>query len=460
MSEGLLQPLVGDSDVNGEGSLSDCGSDGGGGQTGDARLRSTPMSSAARPVSTASFAATMLSANGSSHRSASAISTASLRREKPHNKNQFWRPWLLPTIVWDGPHVKEYNTQKLIRWKFFILEGTVFDFARRFPWVQLFLLYIVAGLVAAYASQASREEQDTAGWWSHLNYASSTINTLVIFLLGFATSVVNQRWWDMRMAVGAIQRNVATFTVLCTTYLRGGEEQRKIRDQLIRYANLSHSLGYRMASRRTQNLGDLVQRGLVADDAELDALNTCPQPVMLVSSWISALLVDAVANNLMLLPEHGLPLCQRYVLDMATNTRIVLDYLESQLPFPYVHLMTVLVKSALLVLAADAGQRIGFSYATGEYGWIAAEAFIILLINFLYQGLLHLQGVLENPFLNHAAHFPRHAFEETLQRNTFGTNHCAETLPFELASKPTADDETTSTLRHRVFPAHVTSSVV
>ena len=64
---------------------------------------------------------------------------------------------------------------------------------------------------------------------------------------------------------------------------------------------------------------------------------------------------------------------------------------ESQLPFPYVHLLTVIVKVALITQAATLGQQTGSLIEKGHAVWLVFNVFQLLLLNFFYQGLLELQ---------------------------------------------------------------------
>jgi hypothetical protein len=122
----------------------------------------------------------------------------------------------------------------------------------------------------------------------------------------------------------------------------------------------------------------------------------------------------------MLMPEAGVPLMQRHATDMATQVRFIMDHLTTSIPFPYVHLLTALVKIALLILSVDQGERVRFEILTsknGGYGshggaplipspflfffwsfsqagsailskdyfWVTLAVIVILAVNFLFQ---------------------------------------------------------------------------
>lgn len=335
-----------------------------------------------------------------------------------------------PLIRWDGPHIQEYSPAKLFRHHVWAIRGTVFDLRQVFPWLQLLFLLIIAFGVAFYMKlnhdENSSEEAIDDHWWDHLNSASQMVNNMVIFLLGFYIAQVINRWWETRLAYGGFLAGVRNISLLSATYL-SMEDARPMRHQLVRYCSLLHSWIYiRYATNK--DVDELVEQGILYPD-EWDILKDSFDPAMTITHWCLGLLVRAVQQELMYVPEVGLPALQNAMLEIRRSIATVDTHIKTQLPFPYVHMLTVIVKITLITLAATLGQQAGSSYLKGHSAWMAFDVFRLLFTNFFYQGLLELQVILSNPFLDHPAHFPKNHNLKNLARETSEIAKDPENVP-------------------------------
>eukprot|EP00050_Salpingoeca_kvevrii_P007572 m.297100 g.297100 ORF g.297100 m.297100 type:complete len:430 (-) comp13537_c0_seq1:1348-2637(-) len=350
-----------------------------------------------------------------------------------------------PLLTWDGPNIRKYNARKLFRYHFIALRGTVFDLRQWFTWLQLLFLCFIAFLVAVYMQNYTEKLQpgETDHWWDHLNSASQTVNNMVIFLLGFYNAVVISRWWDLRTAVGRLQTHIQNVVSVCAAY-NSHEDGRALRDQIVRYCTVAHKLVY--LSYETSNMQTLVDEGILYEDERL-ALQATPNRILVLCHWMSMLSVRSVSDGFLAMPESSLPIIQTNIIGIREQSSLIDLSTSTQLPFPYVHLLTVIVKVALVTLAASIGQQAGSSYRNGHSAWIAFEVFRLIIMNFFYQGLLELQVILAAPFLNHPAHFPRGLYVRRIAKASQDLVKDPEKVPFEI---PCTSGPNAATLRKRI----------
>eukprot|EP00053_Salpingoeca_punica_P009301 m.83233 g.83233 ORF g.83233 m.83233 type:complete len:415 (+) comp14964_c0_seq1:236-1480(+) len=337
-------------------------------------------------------------------------------------------------LEWDGPHIVQYSAAKLFRHDFFIMRGTVFDLRQRFAWIQLVFLTLVSLVVAVYqvkVADVETGEAESDHWWDHLNSASTMVNNMVVFLLGFYTTQVINRWWDLRMALSGLHTSVRDVSLLTATYL-SPVDAKPLREAMVRYCNVLHAMTFKLHNIE-EDWSDLLEKRFLTED-EVSALKGVSSPTMTVCHWCSTLVVKAVAEKLLLVPESSVTLLQNGITSLRETTSRINTMVECQLPFPYVHLLTVIVKVALLTLAASQGQQAGSLYLRRHPTWIVFLALRLILMNFFYQGLLELQVILANPFQQHPAHFPRQTFIDRVERDTRTIIRHPELVPFSMSA--------------------------
>lgn len=94
-------------------------------------------------------------------------------------------------------------------------------------------------------------------------------------------------------------------------------------------------------------------------------------------------------------PSRAIP-CHAILIVRATRgtaggASAIKTYQDTQLPFPYVHLLSFIVKLALFILALDTGGELAVAYQQNYITWMVLATFKLLIMNFFYQGLLELQ---------------------------------------------------------------------
>merc|ERR1712066_560241 len=73
-------------------------------------------------------------------------------------------------------------------------------------------------------------------------------------------------------------------------------------------------------------------------------------------------------------------------------------YLDTQLPFPYVHLITFIVNVQNLTLAVKCGAAFAVAMAQDNVEVMVGQVIIVLLVGTVYQGLLSISYVVQDPF--------------------------------------------------------------
>jgi len=87
-------------------------------------------------------------------------------------------------------------------------------------------------------------------------------------------------------------------------------------------------------------------------------------------------------------------------------------YLQTQLPFAYVHLLTLLVNVNNLVISIKCGAVFIVALAKDDHQTMAYQVLMFLLVPVLYHGLLSISYVIHDPFGEDMLDFPIAAFVE------------------------------------------------
>merc|ERR1711879_964765 len=89
---------------------------------------------------------------------------------------------------------------------------------------------------------------------------------------------------------------------------------------------------------------------------------------------------------------------------------VIHTYIDTQLPFCYVHLITFVVNIQNLTLAAKCGAEFAVAYAKGEHQVLMNQVIIIILVGALCQGLLSISYFVQDPFGTSLVCLPIHSY--------------------------------------------------
>ena len=306
-----------------------------------------------------------------------------------------------------------YSTDAVTTLAFLRTTGTVL--ASRFIWIQTaglaaicILVFIVGHLTQCFAGLSTEK------------FASivTFMNGLTTFILSLFISLTLARWWALRYScLGELWNQVAELTTLASSYLSDNDEQRRLRDGLIRYSLLSHALVFKQAQGRDEKSPDgplfteLRSRGLVTH-AEARHLADHAVKAEVPWVWCFKLIARAVKTGLL---EPGL----RYdfhvrALKGRSAVTNIFVYIHTKLPLLYVHMIVLLVKLTMILWAFQTGIVMAQSANEENTGTSSADILpnfaLQLFVPLIYQSALELHRKLHNPFLEHSSGFPERTY--------------------------------------------------
>eukprot|EP00747_Dinoflagellata_sp_TGD_P076488 gnl/TRDRNA2_/TRDRNA2_159168_c1_seq1.p1 gnl/TRDRNA2_/TRDRNA2_159168_c1~~gnl/TRDRNA2_/TRDRNA2_159168_c1_seq1.p1 ORF type:complete len:440 (+),score=66.94 gnl/TRDRNA2_/TRDRNA2_159168_c1_seq1:1-1320(+) len=323
-------------------------------------------------------------------------------------------------------------------------------------------------------SQTSQLTQmDAAAFWaaqvSPIDDLVGYMNSVVTFHLGIFLVICLQRWWSMRSAHyhGLLKSaNVLMSTLAMVLY---EDKYTPARQRCARYSILSHRLLFLCARGRAEwpdvkpELLNLRKQGLLADDLEVEALLRCletveeseracgfeirPQSGCCCWRQMANLLFPGNRRtphlegqtlfNLAELPwlwacreihelyYHGamvpamMAKLHRSCLDASTAIHQVQMQMSTQLPFPYAHLVTILVHGASFAITIKCGVKTAISDSVMA---VICEIFFDLVLICVYLGLLALTAVIADPFGDDAIDFPESFLEQEVLMSLSSNN--------------------------------------
>ena len=319
-----------------------------------------------------------------------------------------------------------YDPGRLHRWGFLRVWG-VSVLANRFVWLQSAVVFGVAAVTGALTLCVRESDQSLLAGFEGLEDA---LHGMIIFLLGLFLSEVISRWWSLIFdCVGGLADAVDGASVLAASLLDDGAapEERPTAEPakatVARWGALSYALvfeGARGAAAR-DCVPKLSARGLLttgeanalvaaSGDGEADA--RVPW-VWMARMWSARLRPTA---------DPALPLALEQCLKGVSRVGDAKAYLDGQLPLPYVHLLTLMAKFNMLLMALTRGSAIATHLRAHAAAGVAdklIEAALditrLFFVPVLYQGCFDLHAMLENPLGHDIIDLPERESEAALR---------------------------------------------
>jgi len=259
---------------------------------------------------------------------------------------------------------------------------------------------------------------------------SQTFNILVPLVLGLYVSVELTRWWALRVdAIGALFDAIVNVCMISACVLPG-EKFARSRELVTKWSMASIILLIK-AARYKEDFDDIHLKGLLSRD-EFHRLEDYDEysRAMIMWCWILRLLQESFVYARGPLPLAVHVDCIEEVCESARNgIQTVHTYLQTQLPFAYVHLITVIVNVNTFIVCVKSSVVGSIAYATGSYERFVKELITLLLVTTLYQGLLSISYVIHDPFGEDSLDFPLHTFTEYVARITSDVLKAQESYP-------------------------------
>lgn len=378
-------------------------------------------------------------------------------------------------------------------------------------YLQLQGLVLVGWMVALHTTGLGVPKSDLASFLRLFGtpYAGAIFNMsmLITFILGLFITLVVNRWWTIRMAYSKLMGTTLDLCMTIATVIKHplnerDEQTLKARAELTRLLNLGHllvvsqadavdrdykpSYGVRRYAKTT--FGTLWTSCLGANlssSAESDIFIEKPAKISFkelanealinkeewdiiceqeskglpkfqtVYRWAQSLLHKCKGADWIMSAPQMLPIMLNKLNTIVESGAQIFSTISSQMPYPYVHLVSFTVHVYLFIITTWFGAFLHAGFPTEENFkfipedddvagarlhksrgdvsssyWTAVWCYVfVLLANVMFQGLLDMHSLLDNPFGAHCAKFPLRAQITNLLMATRTMLERADTMP-------------------------------
>jgi len=235
------------------------------------------------------------------------------------------------------------------------------------------------------------------------------------FLFGLFASTVLKRWWTVRAdGIGAIGKHLivaVTFITQQAAVLLTGEEDWNFfvhegHSKLVRWGISSQAfIAFECRGGLTlENADGLVRINLLTVEERDLLLNGHERPTVVLWSWMTALSGELMDMLKIPAPIHNSPY-QDLRMGLA-GVHSIHEHIRTQLPFPYVHMTTMVVNMNNLVMCCVAGFQCAIHYHEGAWLPCLLLAGEMLVVPLLYIGVLQVCAYLSDPMGDDIIDFP------------------------------------------------------
>ena len=331
--------------------------------------------------------------------------------------------------------VARYKERDLFRFGYLrLFKGTVF--ANPFLVWQMIGLWVLAFVVAAFVCLFSKMHgsgHHTDGSSApaidvdSLTDASETLQELVAFVLGFFLTKTVDIWWDLRLKY--LQELFNVVDNMCMRmaiyFPHDTKEDELARETVLRYGLLSLALLFKDAREvdawtlgehadlGVSDLSDLIREGLLTKDeaARLSSHGVAARS-QLVWVWISSLFTKWCLDGRLPDPFGNQNAMLEYSERARNQIGTILAQLNMQFPLEYEHLVTIMAKLLMLLMALETGIIWGVVWFSSETDASAEEqqhgaellttaisqSIMLTVMPVLYQGVIDIKERISNPF--------------------------------------------------------------
>jgi len=255
------------------------------------------------------------------------------------------------------------------------------------------------------------------------------LNALTAFLLGFYLSSKIGRWWTIRdKCIGGLRGAISNLITICSVYL--DDDMDDFKHLVLRYALLSHALVYIQAQKRNDDLQDLIAMELITKD-EFLTLKKLPPQAKAEAVWIW---ISQVFRHLIWEDKQIPKLLVKNVHDQLMNgrdsVRQVFAFIDTQLPLPYTHLLSLTVHISHLCLAVVCGINAIIAVVNKHTAEFVLQFVLLGSFCILYQGILVIGNKIENPLGFDTIDFPRLQYHIAIKESCLSFIKAGAVKPF------------------------------
>jgi hypothetical protein len=264
-------------------------------------------------------------------------------------------------------------------------------------------------------------------------------HTLASFLIGFFVSQCLSRWWSIRSnGIGGLWGNMDDICLLTACYFpKDTAEDREVREKVLRWLVLAHELIYKQVQ-EDSDLSDLERRGLLLEH-EHRLIAPLASKSMVVVGWVVSYFGFLAFGD----PSKGgsrlplavtvLPQIHRLCLQARDALGTLYTYTDTQVPFRYVHLISLIVWVHNIVQALNSSVVVKQALTTERHGpSLFIEIVLLFFYPLVYLGLINAGASMLNPLWDKTdVDMPRGAFTYYmfLENRAFFKGCCEPTGP-------------------------------
>ena len=305
-------------------------------------------------------------------------------------------------------------------------------------------LLIAGGLATGYTFVDLSKDDRTDFLSGTKDFADLCVTGIVFLLGGFVTTMLT-RWWAFRtQCTGALHQACVNLNMYCAvSFPTASTVHREARALVARYSLAAMQLlfiegrmGDLAAEAPGQDHGLEAVRGLAASGTlkpeEVAVLEHLPVRSAVVVSWIAAFFDKVMDPNGGLACTHAARNADngRYsvlfgqVFAARNAISMCHMYMQTQLPYGYIHLILIVVQITCLANSIFCGIHLGQMIKTAAASSDAPEVLIplflirflrIVLVPLLLDGMLLIGSVIAQPLGDDEDDFPAGAFLEALE---------------------------------------------
>eukprot|EP00421_Protoceratium_reticulatum_P022141 CAMPEP_0168380066 /NCGR_PEP_ID=MMETSP0228-20121227/12167_1 /TAXON_ID=133427 /ORGANISM="Protoceratium reticulatum, Strain CCCM 535 (=CCMP 1889)" /LENGTH=395 /DNA_ID=CAMNT_0008393117 /DNA_START=24 /DNA_END=1208 /DNA_ORIENTATION=- len=309
--------------------------------------------------------------------------------------------------------ILRYDVKRLVRFSAVLTslsKGTVFTMDSTSVCNVLFVCVIAAGVCwFALHYYGGDPHFLSAAHVGSIEALALQINAFVPFCLALYVSLTLTRWWALRInALGRVFDAFADISMLVACELHE-KKWTNVRMQVAKYGFASIELLVQ-AAREQEDMRSLRKLDLLTPE-EIDIImqkKVLWQRPMVIWAWIMRVCMSAMDHHLSPQPRTSAVMAQ--CLSARRGLATINTYLDTQLPFAYVHLITLLVNIQNLVFAAKTGLMFAVAIVHNDGFMMVQQGMSCIIVCFIYQALLQISYVILDPFGDDVLDFPIKAY--------------------------------------------------
>jgi len=335
----------------------------------------------------------------------------------------------------DEGKMLQYDVDSVMSWKaLFTFTGTVL--VRPSLWKTCAVYWVIAISLGVFfylchvwhAKLIDQIHVDSKQNLEHLATVTTYITALLGFMIGMFVSTSLGRWWSLReKCVGGLHSAISDIQLWLAIRLTDPEDKH-LKDTALRLCLLSHRLVFAEAQRREgpEHLQHLIDVGMLTEE-ECVRLQGKPRKAQLVMVWLDTFFHGPVmaTGRINYKTVRNLDM---WVSQCRGSIGQIFAYINTQLPYSYVHLLSIAVLLSNTMVAVKCGVAVGKNLSPTtptDYVFCAVQAFQVFFVPFSYHAFIHLCDELANPLGDDFGSFPGYAFHCQLRDTCKGMHEAA-----------------------------------